>query len=428
MPKRLLPANLPNFIPMQILGLWVLALSLPSLGFVQRLFEVVMPIIFPRLPFPELMAIGGMAGYLLAVFGIVFYLHRKQALFYQTVQTKHALLGFILSLSGLLLLFMWLYPLATAGSFGGGSDRDEALNIAVTELLNGHYPYYAKTYVAGLPHQLGLDGNPISPLPGELLFALPFVAGFGNGAYQTFFWLGAWFMLLGDYLQDWRKALWVWLSCLIFAPVCLNEIISGGDLLANSLWVIIFSYGVLRSRSRLQIIFAILLGIGLASRPHFLLLLPLLFAGLWQQRGKHQAIRLSLWISFSFLAISLPFYLYDPQGFSPLHVYNKLARFNDLLPWASVLIPALTGLCALWLCYLPRNTDISSLFLRMAIVQSLPIVGAVALHSWQQGRVNFMEFGWYGLSAGLFAVLGLSKQITATFDCAPNPLKGLNIN
>ncbi|MEN9849770.1 MAG: hypothetical protein RL368_2510 [Pseudomonadota bacterium] len=417
-PTQLLPANLPNFILMQVLGLWVLALSLPSLGFVQRLFEVVIPIIFPRLPFPELMAIGGMVGYLLAVFGMVIYLHRKQALFYQSVQTKSALLGFILSLSGLLLLFMWLYPLATAGSFGGGSDRDEALNIAVTELLNGHYPYYAKTYVAGLPHQLGLDGNPISPLPGELLFALPFVAGFGNGAYQTFFWLGAWFMLLGDYLQDWRKALWVWLSCLIFTPVCLNEIISGGDLLANSLWVIIFSYGVLCSSSRLQIIFAILLGIGLASRPHFLLLLPLLFTGLWQQLGKHQAIRLGFWIVFSFLAVSLPFYLYDPQGFSPLHVYNKLARFNDLLPWASVLIPTLTGLCALWLCWLPRNANLSTLFLRMAIVQSLPIVGAVALHSWQQGRVNFMEFGWYGLSAGLFAVLGLSKQITMTSDCA----------
>ena len=409
---------------MQVLGLWVLALSLPSLGIVQRLFEVVMPIIFPQFPFSMQMAIGGMAGYLLAVFGIVVYLHRKQALIYQTVQIKHALLGFILSLSSLLWLFIWLYPLATAGSFGGGSDRDEALNIAVTELLNGHYPYYAKTYVAGLPHQLGLDGNPISPLPGELLLALPFVAFFGNGAYQTFFWLGAWFVVLGHYLQDWRKALWVWLSSLIFAPVCLNEIISGGDLLANSLWVMIFSYGVLRSRSRLQIISAILLGIGLASRPHFLLLLPLLVAGLWQQVGKLQAIRLSLWLILSFLAVSLPFYLYDPQGFSPLHVYNKLARFNDLLPWASLLIPALTGCCALWLCWLPRNADISNLFLRMAIVQSLPIVGAVALHSWQQGRVNFMEFGWYGLSAGLFAVLGLSKQITMTFDCAPKSPEG----
>lgn len=355
-----------------------------------------------------------MLGYPVTAWAIMFYLQRHQAIFYRTLSTKSAWFGFILSLMSLLWLFTWLYPLATAGNFGGGSDRDEALNIAVTELLNGHYPYYAKTYVPGYPHQAGLDGNPISPLPGELLLAFPFVVIFGNGAYQTFFWLSAWFGLLGHYLQDWRKALLVWLSCLIFAPIALNEIVSGGDLLANSLWVIIFSYAVLRSRSRLQIIFAILLGIGLASRPHFLLLLPLLFAGLWQQQGKSAAIRSSLWIMLSFLAVCLPFYLYDPQGFSPLHVYNKLARFNYLVPWVSVLIPVLTGLSTLWLCRLPRDVTISDLFLRMAIVQSLPVVATVLLHSWQQGRVNLMEFGWYGLSAGLFAVLGLSKQFTST--------------
>jgi hypothetical protein len=81
---------------------------------------------------------------------------------------KASFSGMILIVVILILLFGLIYPSASSGKFGGGSDRDEALNIAVNELLKGEYPYYERTYVSGRPHETGMDGNMISPFPGEL--------------------------------------------------------------------------------------------------------------------------------------------------------------------------------------------------------------------------------------------------------------------
>jgi hypothetical protein len=114
----------------------------------------------------------------------------------------------------------------------------------------------------------------------------------------------------------------------------------------------------------------------------------------------------------SFCCITLPFYFYDPQGFSPLHVSNKLTRFNDILPAAHLLVPSCTVVCALVLSLMSNIWKTEQLFLRMAGVLSLPFISAVILHTWQGGRVNFMEFGWYGLSAGLFAISSITISIS----------------
>src|SRR2546426_7380654 len=63
-----------------------------------------------------------------------------------------------------LALFIVLYPMADSGLLGPGSDRDDALNVALQTLLVGHYPYGATTYL----------GNPPTPMPGALILALPF--------------------------------------------------------------------------------------------------------------------------------------------------------------------------------------------------------------------------------------------------------------
>ena len=63
---------------------------------------------------------------------------------------------------------------------GGGSDSDDALNLATRALLHGEYPYRIRTYL----------GSPATYLPGSLLLAVPFVL-LGNAAYQDLFWLAA---------------------------------------------------------------------------------------------------------------------------------------------------------------------------------------------------------------------------------------------
>lgn len=68
---------------------------------------------------------------------------------------------------------------------GRGSDRDDALDVAVRRLAHLHNPYAARTNL----------GNPVSPLPGSLALAAPFVAA-GRSAYQNLFWVGG-FAVLG---------------------------------------------------------------------------------------------------------------------------------------------------------------------------------------------------------------------------------------
>ena len=79
-------------------------------------------------------------------------------------------------------LFVVVYPIANDGEWSsgvrGGSDRDEALQVGGEALLAGEYPYYQRTF---------LD-NPISPMPGSILAALPFAA-VGQAGLQNLLWL-----------------------------------------------------------------------------------------------------------------------------------------------------------------------------------------------------------------------------------------------
>ena len=79
---------------------------------------------------------------------------------------------------------------------GKGSDADDALNLAVNELLHGRYPFYARTY---------LD-NPVANLPGTIFLAVPF-ALLGNSAYQNFFWLMVFFIAVSLSVRSWRLGL-----------------------------------------------------------------------------------------------------------------------------------------------------------------------------------------------------------------------------
>lgn len=299
--------------------------------------------------------------------------------------------------------FIVVYPLATSGIVAGGSDRDEALNIATTELLAGRYPYYPRTVVPGLPHQLGLDGHLISPLPGSLLLAIPFVL-LGNGAYQNFLWIFLFFLTVRWHLKDGRAALLLVWTMLVLSPICLHEVVTGGDLLANSLWILIFALLMVKlvpnphTNPVAKVALAILLGVGLSSRPNFVLLLPLVFSMLGQRAGWPRATKYMTLTCLVFAAVTLPFYLYDPQGFSPLHTYDKLAQFEGILPFAGTIIPLVGGVIAVALS-LQRMDDSGIVLLRnCALVQAFPIVCIVILSSIATQRLNFVDFAWYGLT------------------------------
>jgi hypothetical protein len=292
----------------------------------------------------------------------------------------------------LLIIFLVGYPIANSGIVGGGSDGDDALNTATTELLHGRYPYYPKTYL----------GNPISPLPGTLLLAVPFVL-FGNGAYQNFFWVLAFFVVMKSYFKDGRSALLLLWLIFALSPIVLYVFVVGSDYLSNSLYVLLFILWMTVSISQPnqsnwgKILPAILLGIGLSSRANFVLLLPLVFSTLVQKGGWKPAIKYTAVTCITFIVVTVPFFLYDPQGFSPLHTSNKLGQFQSIIPFAGFLIPLVTAIIALIFVFsMSVSHNLDSLFRKSAIVLAFPVLCGVVLSSIKSWSADF-QFAYFGV-------------------------------
>ncbi len=293
----------------------------------------------------------------------------------------------------LLLLFFVLYPLADSGIVGGGSDRDDALNLGAREIVQGRCPYHVTTYL----------GNPLSPLPGGMLLALPFVM-LGNSAYQNFFWLGVFFLLAQRLLRDVRQALLLLWSLLVFSPVLLQQIVTGGDLPAQSIAVLTFLWLLLRAPRRWKPVAALLLGLGGAWRAHVLFLAPLVFAFLRQQVGGRAALGLVGIAGGVAAGVTLPFALHAPHGFAPFFMQNKLARFEAIVPHADLFVSLATmG----WACVLARSracADVIALLRCSVIVLALPIVCGLILASLQAGKLD-LHLAEYGVSFLFFGAL-----------------------
>jgi hypothetical protein len=340
----------------------------------------------------------------------------------------------VVTLVVLLGLFALVYPLANSGIVGGGTDRDEALNIAVTELLNGRYPYYARTYI----------GVPITPMPGSMLLALPFVL-LGNSAFQTLFWLALFVLAMKRSFQSGISALvLLWLLCGI-SPVVMNGYVNGDDLIANNLYVLLAIFFLFRSSDTSPISLApvlrrpcqwnvigsaILLGIALSSRSNHLLLTPLIFSYLIQHAGLRSAIISMMMTGLTFVAITLPFYLYDPAEFSPFSVANKLAFYNFVMPHAGVIIPVVSGLVAVVLAFQRMDRSLETFWRNAAIVQFIPslvvaVLAAIPSATWQIG-----PSGWYGLNVLFVGAVAFWSKVARSIHpphaegSFPEPAKG----
>lgn len=302
------------------------------------------------------------------------------------------------SFAALALLFAVAYPIVQSGTYGAGSDGDEALEIAVRELLAGRYPYAVRTYL----------GNPISPLPGSLLLGAPFVL-LGSGALQNLFWLLVLFVAVGRRLGDERWALLLlWL--LWSTPAFLHKFVTGYDYVANSLFVLLFAWGLIRAapeRGGLRWAAALALGVALSSRANFLLLAPLVYTQLVQRAGWRMATGLGAAVAASFAAITLPFYLHDPAGFTPLHTSNKIEQYSGVLAHASLWVGGGSGLLAMLLARPAWNRSLAAFFRNCAWVQAFPIACAVLLSSRVDGLAALsQDLAFYGDFFLYFGALG----------------------
>ena len=364
------------------------------------------------------LGLAGVIGYLLlasAALLLLLKVRHPLARFASRITESQALWLAGLTFLLLLVAFLVVYPVADSGSFGGGSDNDDALDNAVTELLHGRYPYYPETYLGNLPAQL----------PGALVLAAPFVL-LGTSAYQNLFWLLAFFVAMKRVFGDGRLALLLLWALLALSPVVLYEVLVGSDRLANSLYVLLAVLWMVRAISQPDrtgwkaVVPAVFLGVALASRANFLLLLPLIFAAMVRAAGWKRATAYAAITGATFLLLTLPLYLYDPPGFSPLYAAAKLDQLDPVLPSAGLLLPLAGLIVALLLAVRkPAGRESGTLLRDCALVLALPVLSGILLLSirvaapafaWASYGTFFLFFGAVAFWEDLFA--GTALQVT----------------
>jgi hypothetical protein len=320
-----------------------------------------------------------------------------QAFSRHVTQTQAAWLT-LLTLTAVFLVFYLVYPIANSGRIGGGSDSDDALNLATQALLNSEYPYAVRTYL----------GAPATYLPGSLLLAVPFTV-LGNAAYQNIFWISALFLAARSYLKDTRHALIVlWLTLL--CPRVWQSLVTGGELLASSIYLPIFvllalgEFGKVRSSRWLG---AVLLGVGLSSRVNFLLLCPVLWAASVQKYGWKSTILFGAVALTVFLGITLPFWIHDPAQFWVACFSEQnfaAARLTSVVAGADVLLPLASVVFAFAVLFMPIGNGTDGVLLRCALTQAFPVVMAVVLSSIETRSFNLF-YARYGVHFLFFSAL-----------------------
>jgi hypothetical protein len=301
----------------------------------------------------------------------------------------------VLVVAAFIAAFAFLYPLANSGRLGPGSDRDDALNVGLSELRAGHYPFYARTYL----------NAPLTCMPGALTLAAPFWA-LGNAAYQNIFWLVVLVVLLARAAGSTRVAAGLLLVAMCGSPELAREFVTGGDLGTNAIYVLAFvlllAWAAQRRSARAVwcTLAAVGLGLAFSSRPNWVFLLPLALAVVADRAGRRTAVSCGTVAVGVAGLVTLPFYFYDPAGFSPLHVAQFIGYLDRYIPHVSLAIYGLTAAAAVLLALqMHRPTRTQDLALRCAVVEMVPLLLAAALAAVYEGVLT--PRGTYTMSRAL---------------------------
>lgn len=311
------------------------------------------------------------------------------------ISARHSMALLTLLLVLLLAAYLAIHPhIDTQGFhlFGktfGASDGDDAIDVAISELLGGRYPYFARTFL----------GNPLTPMPGALLLALPFYI-LGDSGVQNLFWLAVFFIMVAKFYRDsFLAAILAYMVC-FFSPNVVYQIMTGSDYISNSIYTLVFSLMVLKSakqgKSFDQCAFwSVLLGIGLSSRLNFSLNLIIIMFTLLKVTSRQKAIGLILIVLASFTVVTLPAFAYAPSDFSPLHTANMLS-IGGSLAWAPFAVPLLGAMLALFLAFKRGKNHVSSIVKDIFLVQVFLMVSGLVLAWLLRGRIS-LEYPHFGI-------------------------------
>ena len=105
------------------------------------------------------------------------------------------------------------------------------------------------------------------------------------------------------------------------------------------------------------------------------------------------------------VAVILPFWLYDPDSFSPVHVTRRLTAFSGLpIPkHVALLIPGAAGVVSLALVFQYMKNSPRTLLRNCAIVLAIPTLLGIPVSSFYSGG---FEVSHYANFAHSFLFLG----------------------
>lgn len=298
-------------------------------------------------------------------------------------------------------LVLLAYPVVNGGSYGaGGSDADDALIIGARELINGRYPFYPLTYL----------GNPIAPMPGSIFLAIPFV--FLNVLpLQNIFWLAVLFVLALRELKSTAYAASLTFYLVFFSPAVLLNLVTSIDRLSNTIYILAAMWMLIRWLPRSEtpwgkaVLPSLLLGVGLSSRSNFFLLIPVFFSFLVQIAGWKRSLKYLSISAAAFLLVTVPFWIYDPAGFTPFHEQSKkISQFEPLIPFAPVVVTGISILVAIIFAFRKMGPDGKAFLISCSLIQMFSILLLSAISSVNLGKAD-LYFGHtnYGVFALIFA-------------------------
>ncbi len=357
----------------------------------------------------------GIAIYFLGLLMIIAaILNRKFISFLYSWYSKNERLSFGIFILVCISTFLIFHPLENylgevfnPGNSLHGSDRADANNKGIEEILKGNFPYYVKTYLNG----------PISSFPGAFFISSPFYIILGDSAYQNIFWLIAFTIFLLK--KSGRNSSFTVLLLVIFSfssPVFFYEYITGSDFFTVSALITMLSvYLVEKVDGHFSLkpgIIAFLLGVVFSWKINFILISPVIFFILAKKNSFSTSLKYCTVIALGFLLVTLPFALYDLVNFTPLSISNKIKLLGydyDHIDKIIVLLTLLYSLTALKV-----NGNYSENFLKKSLgVLVIPIVCTTILSIISAKEfASFLIYGLlsYGLSYyGFFLVFMLKK-------------------
>jgi hypothetical protein len=295
------------------------------------------------------------------------------------------------------------YALSHSGAFGGGSDRADALNVALSRLESGQFPYAATTFL----------GNPITPLPGALLLAAPFHA-LGDSAWQNLVWIpGFAFLLSGSWKLRVQPTI-IWAATTVLSVEVMREFVVGDDLFVNGVYAAAAVMWVLRKAgsARAGWFFAAsaFLGVAVCSRPHFLLLVPIVAAYVWLTESARRAALCAIVAAAVAAMLAVPFALTDWAQFSPVHVASKVTSGASVTSGLILLAAAAAVILLLALIFIRPNTT-TRLYGYCAVVLAAPAPLAVA-----QSTRSGLGFNPFDLTLAAPCLVFIALAIVASLE------------